>query len=444
MWPFRKQGRRSRIDATHPHVLIIGNGITGITAALQIRRNQPTWKITVISGESQYFYSRPALMYLFMGHMRSSDLRPYSNDKWPDQEIDLIHKWVMSVNVDQKTVALDDGRTIRFDKLLLATGSQPNRFGWPGQSLKQVQGLYSLQDLEKLEETIPSVKTAVIVGGGLIGVELAEMLHSRKRHVVILCREELYWDNVLPTDEARLVTNVIREHGIEVRLSTELKRIVGDEGNNVVSVELNDSEEIACEFVGLTAGVHPNIDLIKPTKIAYEKGILVDSSFRTSIKDIFAAGDCAQFLDPDSGQVPIEQLWYTGKKHGEVVGDVISGQRRTYQRGVWFNSAKFFDLEYQTYGQVPSAQEQRPELRQYWWSDNKRRGLRIVCDLDQKVIGMNALGIRHRHQVWNQWLEEKKSMDFVLDHLKEAEFDPEFYATCAEDISSQFRNERQQ
>ena len=289
MWPFQRKRRRSRIDPDHPHVLIIGNGITGVTAALQIRKNQPTWKITIISGESQYFYSRPALMYLFMGHMRWNDLKPYSDDKWAQQEIELIHKWVLSINPEQKNVALDDGRTIRFDKLLLATGSQPNRFGWPGQSLKQVQGLYCLQDLEKLETNLSSVQKAVIVGGGLIGVELAEMLHSRNRHVVILCRERHYWDNVLPTEEAQLVTKVIQEHGIDVRLSSELQRILGDTNNNVTGVELKDSEEIVCQFVGLTAGVSPNIDLIKPTNIAHERGILVDNSFRSSVKNVFAA-----------------------------------------------------------------------------------------------------------------------------------------------------------
>ncbi len=441
MWPFRRQRRRSRIDPDHPHVLIIGNGITGITAALQIRKNQPTWKITIISGESQYFYSRPALMYLFMGHMRWTDLKPYADDKWPQQEIELIHKWVLSINLEQKNVALDDGRTIRFDKLLLATGSQPNRFGWPGQSLKQVQGLYCLQDLERLETTLPSVQKAVIVGGGLIGVELAEMLHSRNRHVVILCRERHYWDNVLPTEEAQLVTKVIQKHGIDVRLSSELQRIIGDTNNNVTGVQLKGSEEIDCQFVGLTAGVSPNIDLIKPTNLAYERGILVDNSFRSSVRNVFAAGDCAEFIQPEDGELKIEQLWYTGKKQGEVVGDVISGKQRSYHRGIWFNSAKFFDLEYQTYGRVPSSQAKDTDLRHYWWTDQKRRGLRIVCDSKNIVVGMNSLGIRHRHQIWNGWLEEKKSIDYVLENLKKAEFDPEFYASCAPDIITQFRRE---
>ena len=444
MWPFRKQQRRSRIDPDQPHVLIIGNGIAGVTAALQIRKNQPTWKITIVSGESNYFYSRPALMYLFMGHMRWPDLKPYSDRKWKEEEIELIHKWALSINVEQKKVSLDDGRTIRFDKLLIATGSQPNRFGWPGQSLKQVQGLYSLQDLEKLEEDLPTVQQAVIVGGGLIGVELAEMLHSRKRQVTILCREKNYWDNVLPTEEAKLVTKVIRTHGIDVRLSTELQRIVGDTNNNVKGVELKNAEQISCQFVGLTAGVSPNIDLIKPTSIAYEKGVLVDNSFRTSVKDIFAVGDCAEFLQPDEGQLRIEQLWYTGKKQGQVVGDVISGKNRTYHRGIWFNSAKFFELEYQTYGRVPSSQEKPSGLRHYWWSDHQKRGLRIVCNSEEQVVGMNALGIRHRHTIWNQWLEEKKSLSFILENLKQAEFDPEFYETSSQEIVAQFQKERAQ
>lgn len=186
-------------------VIIIGNGITGATAAFELRARQPEWEITIISGESDYFYSRPALMYLWLGHMSLEDTRPYANADWDRLRIRRVEAWVEGVNTDQRRVRLANGQTLEFDKLLIATGSKPNKFGWPGQDLDGVQGFYSLQDLQLLEQNGAGIERAVIVGGGLIGVELAEMFHARGIEVIILAREHSYWDNVLPKAESAIL-----------------------------------------------------------------------------------------------------------------------------------------------------------------------------------------------------------------------------------------------
>ena len=440
MWPFKAKQKPSRIDPDAPRVVIIGNGITGISAAIQIRKNQPTWQISIVSGESAYFYSRPALMYIFMGHMRFEDTKPYDDRFWETNEINRIQAWAISLNSQRQTVGLDTGQDLPYDKLLIATGSKPNYFGWPGQDLKQVQGLYTLQDLTKLESSMSRINTAVVVGGGLIGIELAEMLVSRGRKVSILARENEYWDNVLPTEEAKMVGRVIREHHVDLRLNTELAQIEGDENQNVTGVELKNGERIECEFVGLTAGVSPNIDLLRVSEVETERGVLVNKSFHTTVRNIFAAGDCAEIIVPNVERNTIEQLWYTGKMQGEVVGDIMSGTHRSYERGVWYNSAKFFDLEYHTYGQVPSAQSKHgDELQQYWWSDEHRRGLRLVFDSKNKIVGMNALGIRHHHKTWERWITEERDQEYVFSNLHRAEFDPEFYEQVSARMVESFK-----
>jgi len=424
---FRNKRPPSKVAADSPRIVIIGNGITGVTAALRIRERQPSWHITLISGESLDFYSRPALMYIFMGHMRFADTKPHDDRLWMKKELNRIQSWVLEFDSKAKTVSLDDGRNIKYDKLLFATGSKPNKFGWPGQDLGRVQGLYSLQDLASLEDNMASINSAVIVGGGLIGVELAEMLHSRGAKVRILARESEYWNNVLPKEEAKMVGRVIREHGIQLDLSTELDSIEGDDQNQACAVTSKTGERIECQFVGLTAGVSPNIDLLRATEVETKRGILVDKSFHTTVQDIYAAGDCAEIIRKGDERNTIEQLWYTGKMQGEAVGDVMSGTHRTYDRGVWFNSAKFFDLEYQTYGRVPSALETpREELKQFWWSDDNRKGLRVVTDRENRILGMNAMGLRHRHRVWEKWILEGRELEFALANLSQAEFDPEF------------------
>ena len=188
-------------------LVIIGNGIAGITIARNVRK-QHDMKITVISSESKYFFARTALMYIYMGHMRFEDTKPYEDWFWEKNRIDLVYAHVDRIDTDNKLLIMNNGETINYDKLVIATGSHTNKFGWPGQDLPGVQGLITLQDLKLLEENTKDIKHAVIIGGGLIGIELAEMLHSRNIHVTFLIREYYYWDNILPKEDSQLICNI--------------------------------------------------------------------------------------------------------------------------------------------------------------------------------------------------------------------------------------------
>lgn len=425
------------------HVAIIGNGVTGVSAALEVRRLRPEWEITLISGESPHFFSRPALMYIFMGHMSFEDTKPYEDWFWKSRRIDLIHDWVRRIDTQGKELHFAGRDRLAYDALLLATGSRPNKFGWPGQNLKNVQGFYSLQDLADLEAAAAGLRTAVISGGGLIGIELAECLHSRGAHVVMLARESSYWNNILPAGESRMVTNVIRSAGIDLRLEEELAEIVGDSRGRARAVKTKAGETIECQLVGLTAGVSPNLTAIEGSDIEHGRGILVDERFETNVEGVYAAGDCAEIRAPEGGRNTIEQLWYTGKMQGAVAGRIIAGEQDVYQRGIWYNSAKFVDLEWHTYGQVPgelSLPDPSPSRSLYWEQRDQRRCLRIAHE-DGVVKGMNAMGLRHRHRVWERWIAEGRDIAYVLEHLREANFDPELFARYERQIVGALREQ---
>lgn len=420
------------------HVVIIGNGITGVTAAREVRKRQPDWRITMISGESELHWSRPALMYVYMGHMRLQDTQPYAPHFWTKNRIDLMRAWVTGVDVDNRTVQLGDGSSLRYDRLLLATGSQPNRFGWPGQDLARVQGMYSLQDLELLEQNSVGLRSAVIVGGGLIGIELAEMLHSRGVHVTFLVREETYWSNVLPAEESAIINDLIRSEGIDLRLNTELTEIVGNEHGEACAVVTSAGDRVECQLVGLTAGVRPNLSAIRGSAIETGRGILVDDTLATSAPDVWAAGDCAEIRRPDRNLV--QQVWYTGRLQAEAVAASMCGESTAYDPGIWFNSAKFFDLEWQTYGMVPGTPA--PGQRSlYWESPDRRRCVRVVADADGRLHSMHAFGIRYRHRVCEGWIRERLPVSEVLDRLPEANFDPEFYRRHERTIAAALRSQ---
>src|SRR5688572_10400983 len=131
------------------HILIIGNGIAGVSAATTIRKLSDH-HITIVSGENPHFYARTALMYLYLGQLRYQDIKPYEDWFWQENKIALKQAWVNVIDFNNKSASLTTGEKIRYDKLLLATGSKTNFQNWPGQELKGVHGFYDLQDLQKI------------------------------------------------------------------------------------------------------------------------------------------------------------------------------------------------------------------------------------------------------------------------------------------------------
>lgn len=426
------------------HIVIIGNGISGITCARHIRKNSNK-RITVISGETDYFFSRTALMYVYMGHMKFEHTQPYEKWFWEKNRIELVKQFVTNINPSKKELLLKNGSTISFDKLIIATGSKPNKFGWPGQDLNGVTGMYHKQDLEKIEQYAPdnnTCKRAVIVGGGLIGIELAEMLHSRNISTTFLVREDSFWNGVLPKEESAMINREIMDNHIDLRLGVNLKEIKSDENGNAKSVVIAETgEEIECNLVGLTAGVSPNIDFIKDSGIEIGRGVKVNRYLETNIPNIYAIGDCAEQHEAINERRPIEAVWYTGRMMGETLAQTICDNRIEYKPSHWFNSAKFFDIEYQTYGWV-WAQPKENEARFYWEHEDGKKCIHINYDKNtQEFIGINTFGIRMRHDFFEKTLNNKQSVSYVLEHLADANFDPEFYKLHEKEIIDKFNIE---
>jgi NAD(P)H-nitrite reductase large subunit len=419
------------------HVVIIGNGIAGITAARHIRKLSDK-RITVISKESDHFFSRTALMYIYMGHMKYEHTKPYEDNFWAKNRIDLKRDTVNRIDTKNQEISLQSGENLTYNKLILATGSSPNKFGWPGQDAQGVQGLYSIQDLELLEANTQNAQHAVIVGGGLIGIELAEMLRTRNIGVSLLVREKYFWGGVLPKGEAKLVGNHICEHHVDLRLETELEKINTDDQNRVTSVTTKQGETINCQVVGLTVGVHPNIKFLEGSGIKTERGILVNRALETNVANVYAIGDCAQQHQAIGERKPVEQVWYTGRMMGETVAQTICGNPLEYDPGPWFNSAKFFDIEYQTYGWV-WAKTKENEASLYWQHTDGKKCLHLVYNKNtQQFLGLNVFGIRIRHEVCHAWLKADTSIEKVINELPAANFDPEFYKKYEPEIMQQF------
>jgi NADPH-dependent 2,4-dienoyl-CoA reductase/sulfur reductase-like enzyme len=422
-------------------VVIIGNGIAGISAARWIRKLSD-FDITVISDEGEYFFSRTALMYIYMGHMRLQDTQPYENWFWEKNRINLLRGRVQDIDFQKNTIhfaANTLANTLTYDKLIIATGSKSNKFGWQGQDLDGVHGLYHYQDVEAMERHSVGLKRAVVVGGGLIGIEMAEMFHSRHIPVTFLVRENSFWNLVLPAEESAMINRHIAEHGIDLRLESELQSVLDENGDGKAdAIVMKSGEKIACGFVGLTVGVSPNVDFLKHTPLSIRRGIVVNEHLETNIKGVYAIGDCAEMDKPKAGRRPIEAIWYTGKMMGETVAYNIVKKPVAYNPGIWFNSAKFFDIEYQVYGDIRA---QLPDNQDtiYWEHADSKKSIRITFEKESGVVlGFNLMGIRYRHEVCEKWIKEKTRIETVLQNLGMANFDPEFFDEYEQEVVKVF------
>lgn len=420
-------------------LVIIGNGVSGVTVARHVRKRSDM-DILIISAETEHFFSRTALMYIFMGHMKYEHTKPYEDYFWQKNRIDLKQDYVSNIDTNNQQLTLASGEKVDYTHLVLATGSKSNKFGWPGQDLPGVQTLFNYQDLELMESNCENAKHAVLVGGGLIGVEMAEMLLSRGIHVTFLVRESHFWGNILPEDEAKLIQKHAELHGVEFKFENELKEIKAGENGRVNAVVTSTGEEIPCDFVGLSAGVHPNIDVVSKSDVAVGRGILVNDFLETNISNVYAVGDCAE-IEVTNGRNRIEPLWYTGKMQGEALAQTITGNRTKYERGIWFNSAKFFDIEYQTYGFV--ANEPIDGISSFYWQHPEADiCLRINYQTDTQVVtGVNTFGIRMRHNVWENWLANQCTLKYILQNLRDANFDPELFKRHEKDIIATFNQQ---
>lgn len=424
-------------------VCIIGNGIAGITAARHIRKQKSAseYSVTVISAETEHFFSRTALMYIYMGHMLYEHTKPYEDWFWAKNDIRLVQDYVEKVNAREKKLKLKKQGELNYDILLLATGSQGNRIGWPGENLKGVQGMITKQDIDLMEENTRNIQRGVIVGGGLIGVEMAECLHSRHIPVTVLIRESAYWNNVLPQQEAEMVSCHLRKHGIDLRENVNFKELKGDEQGRVKAVLTEEGEEIDCQFVGITIGVKPNISFLENSGVETDRGILVNEFLETNIPDVYAAGDCAQHRVAPPGRKNLEQIWYSGRIQGETVAQIICGNKMKYIPGVFFNSAKFFDIEYQVYGEI-NAQQKEDEEQFYWLNAEEEVAFRVAFDKKTATVkGFNLMGIRYRHEVCARWIKERQPITHVMTHLSEANFDPEFSKRYEQEIVQKFNEQ---
>lgn len=416
------------------NVLIIGNGIAGTSCARMLRSLQPdhaSCGITMISEEAPYHFSRPAMMYISTGQLTPEHTKPFADASWAELGIVLVHGRVTALDAVGHTCTLDDGHILSADVIVLATGSVPTVPAHLDASLRGVVTYTQLADVQRLNDAMKGARHAVIIGGGLIAVECAEIFACMMQdlsHCTITCvvREEGFYGSVLPEHESMIITEHLRRHGVCVVSNTEAVRLL-DVDDRVTEVELSDGARMPADCVLIATGVRPNVELASTAGIRCDEGILTDASFRTDHQGVLAIGDCAQ---PPWG---VRQLWYTGRLHGEHAARVVLGQAGAFTPTTDFNSAKFFDLDWSTYGTVPRSSD-AANSRLLIDRDGVRC-IRLAHNVAGEVVGIHALGVRLDQRVCEKWIGGRVHVQAAIADISsvifDAEFTPSFNAVTA-------------
>jgi len=406
--------------------VIIGNGVAGITAAMTLRERDPEAVITVVGAETPYFFSRTALMYAYMDALDRRDLEPFERKVYRERRIDLVFDRVTGLDAAARTVTTAGALSLPWDALLLATGSTPRALAAPGldDSLQGRVSFVSMGDLDACERWTPSTREAVVVGGGLIGIELVECLLHHGVKTTFLVREPWYWPVALCREEGEIITAHMRVHGVDVRYQTEVASVERDAEQRVRAVVTKGGESLPCQMLGVAIGVEPCVGFLRGVKTppALGRGVKVDPLLRTSLDGVWAAGDCAE-IDRGVARPLVEQIWYSAKRQGAHAARNLTGRVVPYEPPTFFNSAKFFEVEYTTVGDLTAVP---PGTKSLFRKHPTKAITQRVIHHEGEVLGSNMLGSRWDHTVLTRWIDEGRTLAWTLDHLREAQFDVEF------------------
>ena len=418
---------------TH-HYLIIGNGAAGLSAAEMIRQRDRLGRITILTNESHYFYSRPGIAYVINGQVSAEQIVSRSEQFYREHRLDLCFGHATELDLVRKTASLRSGETLHYDVLLLATGASATPPRFPGRELDGILTFDTLDDAQKVIRYGRRAKAAVVAGGGITAMELAEGLRHQGTQTHLLQRGQRIWPRLLDERESAIIEAQIRHEGIQIHYDAEIDEVLGKKGK-VAAVRLKNGQELKAQVVGVAIGVRPNLELVKGLPVKLDQGVLVDEFMQSSVPGLFAAGDVAQVYDRWTDRHQLDILWPSAINEGRAAGynmvDVARGERPryAYQKGSPFNAALLFGVHLTVIGRV-GIQPGRGDVTeveeithlsrgasQVWttpfqsnyrsaWDSSGPNSLRIVVD-EGRIVGALLLGNQELADPLRQLIEHE-------------------------------------
>jgi nitrite reductase (NADH) large subunit len=390
--------------------LIIGNGVSGTTAAEYIRKLDKKGNIKMVTDEDLPFYYRLRLNEYISGDIEEQALIAKGEKWYRDQNIDLeVRNPIVGAKPNEKIVITENNQGLPYDLLLVATGSHSFIPPIKGSEKAGVYALRTIKDARDIAAYAKDIEQVVLIGGGLLGLEAGNALRKLGKQVMVVEFFPRLLPRQLDVDGARRLQDIMDEMGFSFRLGAKTQEITGDE--QVGGVLLEGGETLSAEMVVISAGVRPNLELAEPLGLEYDKGIKVDEYLRTNQADIYAAGDVAEFKGMPYG------IWPAAMEQGKIAGTNMAGGDLTYEGTTMANTLKVVGIDLASAGNIDAENEFESKVV----TDEKIYKKIIVKN--NKIIGCIMLGDTKDFNKLTKAISENLDVSQIKDQIVSAGFD---------------------
>ena len=381
---------------TEEYYVILGNGAAGFNAAKAIRERDRTGAVLLISNEPYPAYNRPMLTKSIVAGLQADQIAIEGPDWYEENKVyQILGKEAVSVDMKAKEVLLDDGSKVHFTKLIYALGSECFIPPMDGKDLPEVIAIRRLADVEKVEAVMKDASNAVVIGGGVLGLEAAWELKKAGLHVQVLEVAPVLMGRQLDAGSAELLKNIAAKNGVEIRTGVTVEAVEGTE--HVTGVRLAGGEVCPADLVIVSAGVRANIGLAQSIGLDTDRAVIVNERMETNLQDVYACGDCAQYRGANFA------IWPEAVDQGKTAGANAAGEKLEYEPAAaaltfhGMNMALFAagdngknpNLLYKT---VEFQDMGKGQYRKYYFLNNRLRGVILIGDLSEMAKMTEALG----------------------------------------------------
>jgi NAD(P)H-nitrite reductase large subunit len=402
---------------TTSHV-ILGDGIAGSSAAETIRESDPDANITVITEEGEALYNRILIKEFAKGKLPEAPVSIHEPEWYDEREIDLeLNTHVTGVDIDAKTVHTHDSDTYEYDKLLVATGGTPTELPVENADADGIHHFWTFQDARKIREHAAEADTGVVIGAGLLGIDLAAICGAQDVDAKYLMRGNRWWRYALSLDGAEIIHRALEDIGVEPVFERGLDHFEVDESGHVESVIDSNGDAHEAEFVGIAVGLNYNTEFLDDSPVELDDGIVVDEYMQTNVEDVYAAGDLTQFYDVILEDRTQNGAWGSAKEQGIVAGkNMVADDTVKAFRYVPSYSITHFDFPFLSFGH-PAIGDDDAERK---YSEDEWRRLTFK---NGKLVGGVLIGDLSQQSTFKKVIRQERPVADQKDLLLEEDVD---------------------
>ncbi|RBI63711.1 NAD(P)/FAD-dependent oxidoreductase [halophilic archaeon] len=400
--------------------VIIGDGIAGSSAAETIREEEPDADVTVITDEGEALYNRILIKEFAKGKLPEAPISIHDEEWYDERDIDLdLNTFVTDIDADAHEVHTHESGTYEYDKLLVATGGTPTQLPVDNSDADGVHHFWTFQDARRIAENAEDAETGVVVGAGLLGIDLAAVCAAQEVDAKYIMRGNRWWRYGLSLDGAEIIHDALKEKGVETVFESGVDSFETDDDGHVVSTVDANGETYDSEFVGVAIGLNFNTEFLQGADLKMDNGIVVDQYMQTSTEDIYAAGDITRYYDVILDEYAQNGSWGSAKEQGVVAAQNMVADDETKEfRWVSSYSITHFDFPFLSFG-FPTLGDDECERK---YSDTEWRRLAFK---DGKLVGGVLIGDIAPQGNYKDLIRREAEVSDQKDVLLEKEFDPD-------------------